>query len=181
MSPTRKTLLVAATAVTASALALLALVPDRYTVQRSIVITADSAEIVPLVAAFPARQAWIPWTETDPAAVYSYTGEAGAVGSTMSWVGAEIGAATLTLDAVTNERVDTTLAMKTPLETSSRDSFQFTPVDGGTRVTWTNEATDLPFGPARLFALVADPVLGADYELGLVRLRDHVERHTASR
>jgi hypothetical protein len=181
MFSTPKILLAAATAVTVSALGLLSLAPDGYTVERSIVVTADAAEIVPWVAEFPARQAWIPWTETDPAAVYSYTGQPGAVGSTMSWVGAEIGAATLTLDAVANGRVDTTMAMKAPMESTSHDSFRFTPVDGGTRVTWTNEATDLPFGPARVFALVADNVLGPDYDRGLARLRDHVEHHTASR
>jgi hypothetical protein len=181
MFPTRKIVLAAGAAVTLSALGLFSLAPHGYTVERSIVIPANPAEIVPWVAAFPARQAWIPWTETDPAAVYSYTGQAGAVGSTMSWVGAEIGAATLTLDAVGSERVDTTLAMTTPMETTSRDSFRFTPVDGGTRVTWTNEATELPFGPPRLFALVADSVLGPDYDRGLVRLRDHVERQIATR
>jgi hypothetical protein len=160
---------------------LVGLVPDRYTVERSIVIAADAEAIVPLVASFPNRQAWIPWTETDPNAVYSYTGEPGAVGSTMSWTGDTIGAATITLDAVSRDRVSTTFAMRSPMASTSRDAFTFARVDGGTRVTWTNEATGLPLGPLRLFAVVADRVLGADYETGLLRLRDHVEqRHTSN-
>jgi Polyketide cyclase / dehydrase and lipid transport len=166
----------AATLVAAAA----ALLPDGYTVERSIVVAAEPATIVPLVADFPARHAWIPWTDTDPAAVYSYTGQPGAVGSTMRWDGEVIGAATLTLDTVDVGRVVTTLAMTSPLATTSRDVFTFTPAPGGTRVTWTNQATDLPFGPARAFALVADGVLGADYEAGLVRLRDHVERFASN-
>jgi hypothetical protein len=180
MSLLRTALVVAAAGTTALALGLVALLPDGYTVERSIVVAAEADAIVPLVAGFPARQAWSPWAEVDPAAVYSYTGDPGAVGSTMSWVGEEIGAATLTLDFVSTERVDTTFAMKVPMENTSRDSFTFTPVEGGTLVTWTNEARELPMGPARLFALVADPILGGDYEKGLVLLRDHVERRTAS-
>jgi hypothetical protein len=169
---------------TAAALILAAgvvgLLPSRYTVERSIVVAADADDIVPLVAAFPRRQAWIPWTETDPDAVYRYTGDPGAVGSTMSWTGDKIGAATLTLDAVGPDRVVTTLAMTAPMASTSRDSFTFTRVEGGTRVTWTNEAEHLPLGPARVFAVVADRVLGADYESGLRRLRDHIEQRTAS-
>ena len=53
---------------TAAALILAAgvvgLLPSRYTVERSIVVKADADDIVPLVAAFPRRQAWIPWTST---------------------------------------------------------------------------------------------------------------------
>lgn len=180
MSTIRTVLLVAAAGATTLAAALAAVLPDAYTVERSIVIAADASTIVPLVARFPARHSWSPWIEVDPAAVYSYTGDAGAVGSTMSWVGDEIGAATLTLDFVGADRVDTTFAMKVPMENTSRDSFTFTAVDGGTRVTWTNEATGLPLGPARLFAVVADSVLGADYEQGLTRLREHVENRSAS-
>jgi hypothetical protein len=74
----------------------------------------------------------------------------------------------------------TTLAMTAPMASTSRDSFTFTRVEGGTRVTWTNEAEHLPLGPARVFAVVADRVLGADYESGLRRLRDHIEQRTAS-
>jgi len=177
---TLRPLLLIAAAGTTVALGLAALLPDRYTVERSIVVAAEPAAIVPWVAAFPSRHAWSPWVEVDPAAEYAYTGAPGAVGSTMSWVGDEIGAATLTLDAVSDARVDTTFAMKVPMETTSRDAFTFTRVEGGTRVTWTNEATGLPMGPARLFALAADSVVGADYEKGLARLRDHVERGAAA-
>ena len=36
------------------------------------------------------------------------------------------------------------------------------------KVTWSNEGA-LPFGPARLFAVFADRLIGPDYEKGLAR------------
>jgi hypothetical protein len=172
--------LVGAAAAFSLALGFVVLAPTEYTVQRSIVIAAPARTIVPLVAQLPARQAWIPWTETDPDAEYSYTGQPGAIGSTMAWRGEQIGEAMITIEVVEPEQVVTKFEMKVPMESTSTDSFTFVEVDGGTRVTWTNHADGLPLGPARVFALFADSLLGPDYEKGLDRLRTHIERPVAS-
>lgn len=151
----------------------LAALPSSFTVSRSAVIHGTPAQVEHLVATFPERLAWVPWTEKDPAAVYTFDGPPGAVGSTMAWDGEVIGRATLTLERVVPGReVVTTLDYDAPFDLTSSDRFELQDLgDGTTRVTWIAEG-DLPFGPDRLFSLFADGTLGPDYERGLARLDD---------
>lgn len=147
-----------------------AALPSRIHVERSRVLGASPEEIQPLLANFRQRHRWIPWTVTDPAAEYAYSGEPGAVGSTMSWVGDEVGEANLTLRRATMREVVSDMHYDAPLEMDTQDRFVLEPLaDGRTRVTWVNDGP-LPVGPARLFAVFADDIIGPDYEAGLERL-----------
>ena len=161
--------------VIAAALALVAwLLPRRLDVSRSAVVHGTPEEIRPLLAGFRARQAWIPWTESDPSACYEYGGQDGELGSTMRFEGKEVGKATLTLVRNDTQEVVASMDYVAPLPMATRDRFVLEPIGQGlTRVTWSNEGP-LPFGPARLFALFADRIIGPDYEKGLARLDAHL-------
>lgn len=145
--------------------------PRQYRVERSIDIEATPDQINRLVAEFPARMQWVPWTVTDPDAVYTYSGTAGALDSTMSWVGKTIGSATLTLVERTPTQIVTRLEYVKPMKMTSTDRFELTAgADGRTTVRWINEGTlRLPFGG--VMRLMMDKILGADYEQGLSNLR----------
>ncbi len=154
-----------------------AALPDHLHVERSLVIAAPAAEIQPLLAEFPQRASWIAWVETDPTATYAYTGEPGAIGSTMAWTGPSVGEAQLTLVSVDPGReVVTRMDYRAPLAMTTTDRFVLEPVAGGTRVRWVNDGP-LPFGPARVFAVFADGLLGPDYERGLQKLSDLFPTH----
>lgn len=159
-----------------SALALitLAVLPDRMHVERSAVVRGTPHEVTHYAAHFPDRPSWVAWTEIDPAATYDFTGSPGAPGATMSWVGTEIGEATLTLEHVEpGRRVVSSLTYTAPFSMTSTDRLEVEDLgDGTTRVTWRAEG-DLPFGPLRLFGVFADGLLGPDDERGLVKL-DHL-------
>lgn len=150
-----------------------ALLPAEMNVSRSAVLHGDAATITKLVSHYPERLAWVAWTEIDPAAQYTFGGEPGAPGSTMAWIGEEIGTAELTLKRVDPGReVVGTLAYSAPFAMTSTDRIVLEPLpDGTTRVTWTASAP-LPYGPSRLFGVFADGMLGPDYERGLERLED---------
>jgi hypothetical protein len=145
--------------------------PRQYRVERSIDIPATPAEIGRLVAELPERMQWVPWTVTDPDATYTFTGNAGALDSTMSWVGKKIGTATLTLVERTPTQIVTRLDYVKPMKMTSTDRFELVPgPDGQTTVRWINEGTlRLPFGG--VMRLMMDKILGADYEQGLSNLR----------
>jgi hypothetical protein len=164
------TLLKIALAATVSAAVGLALLPDRMHVSRSAVVHGSPAEVVHLVSHFPTRRGWVAWSEIDPAAAYTFSGEPGTPGATMSWDGEVIGRATLTLTSLDTHEVTPRLDYEAPFAMQSTDHFAIEDLgDGTSRVTWSALA-DLPYGPGRLFGLFADSELGPDYERGLERL-----------
>ncbi|MEM7604260.1 MAG: SRPBCC family protein [Myxococcota bacterium] len=160
-----------------AALAVIAVfLPARMSVSREAIVSASPDVLVPLLADYRARNRWIPWTESDPGARYEFAGEGGHIGSTMQWDGDEVGRATLTLERADSEAVISRMQYDAPLPMVTRDRFELEALeDGRTRVRWSNEG-ELPFGPARIFALFADRIIGPDYERGLDRLGELVRR-----
>ncbi len=167
---TRPLIALAIASSTALALGVLCL-PTELDVQRSAVVHGTPAEVAHLAAHYPDRLGWVPWTEQDPEAVYTFTGTPGKPGATMSWVGTEIGDATLTLERVVPGReVVSRLEYTAPFEMTTTDRFVLEDLgDGTTQVTWSSTGP-LALGPDRLFGLFADGMLGPDYEHGLTRL-----------
>ncbi|MFK7986414.1 MAG: SRPBCC family protein [Sandaracinaceae bacterium] len=166
---TKTTMMTALAMLTTALLGGVSALPSRIHVERSRAVDASPEEIRPLLANYRQRHTWIPWTVTDPDARYSYSGTPGTVGSTMSWVGDEVGEATITLRRVTSREVVSDMHYDAPLEMDTRDRFVLEPLaDGRTRVTWINEGPAT--GLVRVFAVFADGVIGPDYEAGLARL-----------
>jgi hypothetical protein len=167
------------------ALGLLALgtlaLPSRLDVRREAIVHASPSTIRPLLADYRARERWIYWTVSDPEASYRYGGDAEALGSTMRWEGDQVGTATLTLERADDRAVVSRMEYEDPLRMVTHDRFTLEPLDDGTtRVTWSNEG-DLPFGPARLFAVFADSIIGPDYARGLERLDALVQTQAQAR
>ncbi len=151
------------------------LVPREMNVSRSAVVRGPLHQVEEMVSLLPRRCQWISWTETEPEARYDFEGEPGELGSTMAWDGSTIGRATLTLtERVHGSHTQARLDYHAPIRMTTTDRFDFEDLgDGTTRVTWTNKGK-VPAGMARVFALVADRVLGPDYERGLERLDEQL-------
>lgn len=152
-------------------LAVPAALPGHYEVSRTAVVRATPEVVTHYVSHFPDRLSWVPWRVQDPEARYTFTGTPTVPGATMAWDGEVIGRATLTLTSVVpGAEVVAELDYDAPFDLSSIDRFTMVDRgDGTTEVTWTASGS-LPYGPDRVFGLVADRVLGPDYEDGLERL-----------
>lgn len=156
----------------------LGVLPGQYTVERSIDIGASPELIAAKVANLPERTSWVAWARLDPEAKYSHAGQGGVPGSSMHFEGKSIGMATVTLKAVDARRVETLIEYQRPLALSATDAFELQPLGTSTtRVRWVNTAR-LSFGPARIFGLVADRVMGAAYQEGLENLKAQLEKQT---
>jgi Polyketide cyclase / dehydrase and lipid transport len=152
-------------------LVLAALLPSQYSVSRSIIIANDAASLTARLADLSTREAWVPWKQQEPNALFRSAGQAGIPGSTFSWSGKQIGEGTVTLVRVTGaSEVETRIDFRKPMAMVARDRFLLTPAGAGTRVEWRNEGT-LAYPVGRLFGLVIDNVVGSDYEKGLVLLK----------
>lgn len=147
--------------------------PTDYQVKRDVMINAPVEVAFPQVAIYKNWEAWSPWQLKDPTIQNSYGGEAGQVGSYMSWTGEKSGTGRQTTTKLEpNARIESHLDFGDMGQANSY--WEFHPVDGGTHVVW-GFTTTLNNIIARYFGLNLESALGAEYELGLSRLKTLVE------
>lgn len=159
---------------TVFAAVLAALLPAEYRVVRTARISRPAAEVARIVGDVHQRTAWIPWVAKEPGARYIAVGDRLAVGSTFSFDGREIGAATVRLESLSDTLVRTRVTFTRPMAMEVDDSFELNEVGGATEVSWVNQGK-LAYGPNRFFGLFTDRVIGADYAKGLDNLRRYAE------
>ncbi len=151
-------------------------IPSRYTIERSIVINGDAADIYPYVNNLKRWQAWTPWTkEKYPTMEYSYAGPEEGVGAISMWK-EESGSGKLTItrsDSLTGFEYDLEFDEG---EMKSKGMIRFERVGQGTRVSWKSTG-DVGMNPiGKYFTLFLDGMLGPDFESGLGKLKALVER-----
>lgn len=152
-----------------------AFLPSEYAVERSVTIDAAPETVYPHVVKLENWKPWNPWGAQDPDAEFTYAGNSGEVGSSMSWNGEVVGVGTLTFTAKEeNKSISTKLEFKEPSVPASQGYWQFEREGKGTKVVWGNKGNlDYPIG--RWFGLVMDGMLGGDFEAGLQSLKKQVE------
>lgn len=147
--------------------------PADYHVERSKVMNADAASVWSNISDFKKWTAWSPWQEKDPTVQNEFDGEAGTVGSKMSWVGNEelTGTGSMEISAIDPMKsVLYDLKFVVPFEMQSKGGFNFSEEEGKTKITWYDEG-DIPFmmRPMMLF-MDLDGQMGPDFERGLNKL-----------
>lgn len=152
------------------------LLPSQVHVERSAVIKADAAAIFPYLINYRLFNEWSPWAPRDPNAEYTFSGPDDGVGAKMSWRSdkKEVGSGTQQIVALKqHEQVVTALDFGEM--GTAQAQFDLAPESDGTRVTWSLDTT-LPLNPlSRWMGLLLEPLIGADYEEGLLRLKAKVE------
>jgi len=155
-----------------AALVVAFVLPRHAVVTRTVEIAAPPSVVFPLVGDLRRFNEWSPWAELDPETAYTFTGPADGVGQTLNWDGPSeaVGRGSLSIAAIEPEsRVDLVLAFEDA--GTALASVAVEPAGAGSRVTWSFDS-DLGFNPiARYFGMMADGVVGPDYEKGLARLK----------
>lgn len=151
--------------------------PARYQIERSVVIKAAPEAIFPYLNELRRWPEWTAWTTNrEPSLVYQVTGPATGVGAVQSWT-AKSGNGSIKLTA-SDPKVGVSYELNfNEGRFVSTGRIQLFPVDGGTRVLWTNEG-DFGGNPiGRYLGLLMDRMMGADCEIGLRNLKAKVEAH----
>jgi uncharacterized protein YndB with AHSA1/START domain len=156
-----------------------ALAPTDFAVEREFVINKPRAEVFEYAKNLKNQNEWGPWFKRDPAMNQEFTGTDGTVGFTSKWTSKnpEVGSGEQEIKRiVTNERIDTQLRFKEPMESNS-DAY-LTMEDGGanqTKVKWGFTGS-MP-RPFNLFPLVMDldAAVGKDFEDGLASMKRILE------
>jgi uncharacterized protein YndB with AHSA1/START domain len=151
---------------------------DEIRVQRTATIRAPAEAIFPLIADFQKWRSWSPYEEKDPDMKRTYEGAASGKGAIYAWNGDKnVGSGRMEiLDAATPSKVVIKLDFFTPFEGHNTAEFTMLPQGDGTRVTW------LMHGPANFMSKLIqvfidlDHMIGRDFEAGLAKLKQTVEK-----
>lgn len=148
--------------------------PRTHRVEVSTEIDAPQAIVFALVNDFRRFALWAPWTETDPNARFTYSGNARGAGATVSWDGAILGTGTQTI--VESRPFDYVGIVISPGEPGeARSWFRLAPGVGTTIVHWGFEADYGMNIVGRYFSTMLGSVVAREYEAGLAGLRELAE------
>jgi uncharacterized protein YndB with AHSA1/START domain len=164
--------------VIAAVLALAAMRPNEFSVQRSVSIKAPPERIYPMLIDFRQWPAWSPWEKLDPDMKRTLSGPTSGTGATYAWQGSgKVGAGRMEIkEADAPSRVTIQLDFIKPFEGHNVTDFTLAARGEQTEVTW------LMHGPApfvsKLMGLFVDmdKMIGKDFEAGLANLKAATEK-----
>lgn len=147
---------------------------SQYHVQRSVKINASPEQVFSTIADYRTWTTWSPWLCAEPDAKVAVTADPASVGSIYSWQGELVGQGELEhISLRPNEVIDDEIRFIKPFSSKAQVSFECSPVEGGTEVTWFMQG----FLPWFLFWMKSqiEIFIGFDYERGLRMLKDLIE------
>jgi hypothetical protein len=156
--------------------AVIALQPSSFAIERSILIEAPPGLILSQIQDLRAMNAWSPWVKMDPDLKIAYDGPEAGVGARSSWEGPRMGKGSLTVTAVKPEReVEMRLSMLAPMSATNRILFRLQPTGEATRVTWHMDGRNNFVGKALGLFVSLDEMVGVPFEQGLAALETVAE------
>lgn len=147
-----------------------------YEVKESIIINQDKKLVYEQVANFNNWEYWSPWRDLEQEAEYTVTGTGKDLGDEMSWVGDTVGTGKQIFTKLQPyDMVEAKLMFTSPQEGNSIVWFEFSEVEGGTKVDWhiTGDG-DMGYF-LRLFIPTMETMLGDQFKTGLQKLKTHSE------
>jgi uncharacterized protein YndB with AHSA1/START domain len=174
-----KKVLTAIVAVIVLFVAVVAVQPSTYQVNRTLTMNAAPEAVYPVISDFHKWDGWSPWAKIDPAMKTAYEGPTAAPGSIYKWVGNDqVGEGQMTiLETQPPERVKIKLDFLKPFASTSITEFTVQPAAGGSNVSWTmsGDSSFIAKGFG-LFMGGMDKMIGPDFEKGLAQMKVLVEK-----
>jgi Polyketide cyclase / dehydrase and lipid transport len=152
------------------------LLPGKYRVERSVVISAPPVAIFPTINTLGQWPEWTAWTtQRYPDMKVSFSGPEAGVGARYEWEGKSVGHGELQITASSPDQGITYDLEFGHGKYISVGTIQMARDGNGTKVTWSNEG-ELDLNPiSRYFGLLMDRFMGPDFETGLKNLKAKVE------
>ncbi len=146
--------------------------PSHVKVERSIEISAPSGFIKEKLLDLKFfQEKWSPWTELDPAMKVEFIGESGKKGNSMCWEGNDkVGKGCLVFERANADSIIQTLSFD---EMGESKAYYIVNAKGeSSEVIWGLTFDIGFFGRAPMLFMNMDKMLGADYEKGLLNLKN---------
>jgi len=155
--------------------------PGNWHVQTSIVIKAPAAAIHPYIATPGRWRDWAAWNaDVDPDVKWEYGGPDSGVGSWWSWAGPKMGRGKMAItrsDAAKGVWFDEHIDAD---EVNAHGSIVYAAVDGGTKLTWTDDGK-LPPIVGGYFRSMLQGYLKTHFDKGLETLKRLVDKEVAAK
>jgi hypothetical protein len=155
--------------------------PDTLHIERSLVMQATPAHVLPYTNDFTKFVTWIPWTELDPNQTTEFSEPPSGVGAWSTWSGNDaVGSGRMELLSVEPNAVVHKLDFIEPFANTAESTLSMKPAgEGKVEVTWALDQ-DAGFASKIMCVFVdMDKMLGADFEKGLTKLQKLVEADAA--
>jgi len=163
--------------------AIIAMRPSTFRVERSITIAAPPENAFAQVNDFHAWGGWSPWDKKDPGMKRTYGGPPQGVGSTYAWAGdRNVGEGRMTIERSDRpSQVGIKLEFIKPFAGTNHTTFTFTPSQGGTTVRWVMDGhyNFITKGMSMVMNMNMDKMIGTDFEAGLSGIKAVAERTAA--
>lgn len=151
------------------------MLPNNYTVVRSVLLGVSPNDIHTYVNNLKQWPSWTPWQDDNSNTVTTYGEITEGVGAVQSWTG-EQGGGSLEITASSVDKGVEYKLMFDGVAVSTTGSLQYEPQNNGTIVTWTMNGS-LPYPVVGSYlALMMDSMIGKDFDRGLARLKNLVEK-----
>jgi len=159
----------------AAFLVVAAFLPKVTTVTREIEISKSPSAIYGIVADFHTWDSWSHWAKMDPTQKVTITGEAGKVGSVMSWNGNKTGSGTQTLTVSEGGKSLVYMMHFTkPMDGYSKTWLNFEASKNGTKVIW-KLSSDNKYPIERWTGLMMGSMIGSAFDNSLGNLKKLAE------
>jgi hypothetical protein len=159
-------------------LAVVALQPATFHIERSITMSAPPERAFAEVNDFHAWKAWSPWEARDPSMKRSYSGAPSGTGAVYAWSGNGVaGEGRMTIKrSLLPSLVVIELEFVKPFAATNTATYSFEPVPNGTRVTWAMDGANNFAAKAIHLVVNLDKLVGTDFERGLSRMKTVAEQ-----
>jgi uncharacterized protein YndB with AHSA1/START domain len=170
-------LLIGVAIVLAFLVVVVATLPAKFRVERSIIIAAPPERAFAEVNDFHRWPGWSPWEKLDPTMKKTFEGAAAGPGSIYSWVGnPKVGQGRMTIEATTPPSlVKLKLEFLKPWKATNATTFSFERDGASTKVTWAMDGERNFVMKAFGIFMDLDKLVGGDFERGLAALKGVAE------
>jgi hypothetical protein len=150
--------------------------PSKFHVERALVIETVPEVVYPLVADLHSWSLWSPYEKFDPQMKKTFTGSESGVGAIYEWDGnTKAGSGRIEITQAVPSQLALTLDMFRPIKGHNLVKFIFAETSEGTQVTWTMDGDNSFIAKVAGLFFDMDKMIGKDFEVGLVNLKELVE------
>lgn len=151
--------------------------PNKFRLQRSILIQAPAETVYPLIADFRKWAQWSPWDNLDPEMKRTYEGAPIGLGAIYTYEGNKtVGAGRMEIvEAQLNRKIVAKLHFIKPFEAHNVAEFTLVQQSDGTEVTWAMYGPQTFMGRLMGIVLSMERLVGGQFEQGLASLKAAAE------
>jgi len=172
-----KWILAAVAAVVVIFLAVVALQPSDFRIERSATMAAPAPAVFAQVNDLRSWQAWSPWEKIDPQLKRTYEGPQAGTGAAYAWAGnQDVGEGRMTItESRPGERILINLEFFKPFTAANTAELSFKTAGDDTTVTWSMTGKNNFLSKAICLFVNMDRMVGGMFEQGLQQMKSVVE------